>query len=274
VDVNLPGVTDAVRPVLSKAVDQGAGSGKAILRHRKGMHAKTDVDFQALADNTLADAAAAILAARERFADELQRSTERMAGQGMDTDAILDVLRLDWAKQSRGRISGVLWSWRSDTVSRSMPTKPSPDEYFLWVTVANGNVCPECLLIESMQPEEGRTLEEWISRGLPGSGHTACGDHCHCALIEAEYIRQEGIDPKFIYIKSGEIAEAPPAVKDLWALFKAGRLAGMTEEEMTAAMFGETSLKGMAEALDRVIIQRPGGAAAIEKARAEISGNE
>jgi len=99
-----------VRPVLSKAVDQGAGSGKAILRHRKGMHAKTDVDFQALADNTLADAAAAILAARERFADELQRSTERMAGQGMDTDAILDVLRLDWAKQSRGRISGVLWS--------------------------------------------------------------------------------------------------------------------------------------------------------------------
>lgn len=53
---------------------------------------------------------------------------------------------------------------------------------FVWVTVADDNVCPSC------EPRHGKvkTMKAWQNVGLPGSGALVCSAECRCQLVPAE----------------------------------------------------------------------------------------
>jgi len=53
---------------------------------------------------------------------------------------------------------------------------------FMWVTSGRTNVCPSC------EPRHGniRTMAQWKSLGLPGSGNLICAEECNCQLVPAD----------------------------------------------------------------------------------------
>ena len=138
---------------------------------------------------------------------------------------------------------------------------------FVRVTMADGNVCPDCLYIEAFQPAEGLTYEELVSRGwVPGSGGTVCGTADRCTLIPVEYLDEAEVTAevdlkidRFIYITLGaagvkQIGRAPAHVAEFKALLREAREAGYDEAELERLLAGLT-LIAMIEALRELLNQ-------------------
>lgn len=52
---------------------------------------------------------------------------------------------------------------------------------YRWVAILI-NTCPDCL----ERHNQVKKWADWEEEGLPRSGATVCGQHCHCVLISAE----------------------------------------------------------------------------------------
>lgn len=57
----------------------------------------------------------------------------------------------------------------------------APEKLFYW-TVVSAKPCPDC----QGRDGQGRTMEEWRTVGLPGSGWSICNRHCRCVLTESQ----------------------------------------------------------------------------------------
>lgn len=63
-----------------------------------------------------------------------------------------------------------------ERVPRDIARKP--EERFTWVCLFV-NSCDDCMALHG----DVHTWSEWLDLGLPGSGHTQCGDNCNCELL-------------------------------------------------------------------------------------------
>jgi len=50
---------------------------------------------------------------------------------------------------------------------------------FMWQAISS-NICKDCVALNG----QVRTYLEWMEYGLPGSGHTVCGNNCKCQLVK------------------------------------------------------------------------------------------
>ena len=120
------------------------------------------------------------------FTTRISRHIEILRGTGVSEESIRGILSTDLA--SHGRIFGELRNsivraivFGNNQFSRIGQIGVYGDsiESFRWVTVQGHKICDDC------QEREGEidTFDNWVSRGLPGSGWSICGGRCYCILV-------------------------------------------------------------------------------------------
>jgi len=88
---------------------------------------------------------------------------------------------------------------------------------FTWRAVGDKSMCPDCADRHGLN---GFTLDEWQSRGLPGTGHTQCQGNCRCVMLPDNLltVESEVLEP----FEIGPALEGVPGVTDR---FEAARIA-------------------------------------------------
>lgn len=65
----------------------------------------------------------------------------------------------------------------------------NPDAVFVWQGVNDERQCPDCEKLHGADD----TMQNWLDRGLPGSGETICGGWCRCELVPGGWATEEGV---------------------------------------------------------------------------------
>ena len=85
----------------------------------------------------------------------------------------------------------------SSNVSANGQFKDAGVDQFQWISVGDGNVCPDC---EERHSEIG-TMEFFETIGLPASGFSVCTTNCRCQLVPSDY-KGENLDKPLVKQKN------------------------------------------------------------------------
>ena len=85
----------------------------------------------------------------------------------------------------------------SSNVSANGQFKDAGVDQFQWISVGDGNVCPDC---EERHGESG-TMEFFETIGLPASGFSVCTTNCRCQLVPSDY-KGENLDKPLVKQKN------------------------------------------------------------------------
>jgi len=85
----------------------------------------------------------------------------------------------------------------SSNVSANGQFKDAGVDQFQWISVGDGNVCPDC---EERHGEIG-TMEFFETIGLPASGFSVCTTNCRCQLVPSDY-KGENLDKPLVKQKN------------------------------------------------------------------------
>ncbi len=128
---------------------------------------------------------------------------------------------------------------------------------YYFITLADGNVCVDCLQREAFQPVEGRTLQEIIKVGLPGAGNTICKSRDRCQVVEKDYVDLsddlEFKKTKFVFIRSGELSQTPKEVSAFYDLMTKALLAGFDKAELEVILLPAKTLNEMIEGIQGIL---------------------
>jgi hypothetical protein len=95
-----------------------------------------------------------------RLKGDLERSADKLITRTVQSERVNELLSESVAEGEEISLSEVLYVWQLD---------PTVIEH-----------CDDCSQNSGM---ESKTLIEWQSIGIPGSGNTICGDYCRCILV-------------------------------------------------------------------------------------------
>ena len=120
------------------------------------------------------------------FTTRIERLVLTLRGTGVSNEALAGILAADLS--THGPIFGELRNsivrvivFGNNQFSRIGQIGVYGDsiESYRWVTVQGHKICDDC------QEREGEidTFDNWVSRGLPGSGWSVCGGRCYCILV-------------------------------------------------------------------------------------------
>tara|TARA_Y100000401_G_scaffold98144_1_gene85808 strand:+ start:4074 stop:5270 length:1197 start_codon:yes stop_codon:yes gene_type:complete len=122
----------------------------------------------------------------EVFDSRVRKAVQTQTAAGISREAIKAGLLTDMNTggavfgEIRNSIKGSLVEGinQSGRAGQFQALDPDASTLFTWVTVAGHKICQDCA------PRGGlrKTLKEWESEGLPGTGWSVCKGHCHCIL--------------------------------------------------------------------------------------------
>ena len=119
------------------------------------------------------------------FGNRIEQYVDNLLQQGMTMSMISDNLRTDMATGGRifGELKNSVAAALQELVNQAgrlgqLEEWGSEFRDFVWITVAGHKVCPDC----DLRGGEIDTWDNWIERGLPGSGWSVCRGYCYCIL--------------------------------------------------------------------------------------------
>ncbi len=120
------------------------------------------------------------------FSSRVRKAVQTQTAAGISMEAIKAGLLTDMNTggavfgEIRNAIKGSLVEGinQSGRAGQFQALDPDENTLFTWVTVAGHKICQDCA------PRGGfrKTLKEWESEGLPGTGWSVCKGHCYCIL--------------------------------------------------------------------------------------------
>jgi hypothetical protein len=124
------------------------------------------------------------------FNQRLRQQIERLTKSGLDEQSIIRVLEQDF--NTNGRIFG---EFRNSIkrgivggINQAFRRAGEVGEKLRWVTVSK-NPCSDCVSISG----EVDSYDNWVARGLPGSGWSLCRENCYCQIIPESVEIEESI---------------------------------------------------------------------------------
>lgn len=124
------------------------------------------------------------------FNQRLRQQIERLTKSGLDEQSIIRVLEQDFS--SNGRIFGELRNSIKrgivGGINQAFRRAGEVGEKLRWITVSK-NPCSDCIGISG----EVDSYDNWVARGLPGSGWSLCRENCYCQIIPESVEIEESI---------------------------------------------------------------------------------
>jgi hypothetical protein len=130
------------------------------------------------------------------FKARIDKTINVLRGTGMSEDGIRSVLANDLSNHEsifgelrNSIVRGIVFGNNQFSRVGQLEVYGDSIELYEWITIEGKKICDDCA------PRRGQvdTLDNWMERGMPGSGWSVCGGRCYCILVPVGNTANENI---------------------------------------------------------------------------------